>query len=396
MNTLKHFLFLLYIFLLCFERFNPFGIPDFTLAKGTAVALAAIAVLFYPKNLSLRGIKQFFIPVVLLTAWLILVSEIWIIKGIDSDRFINMSWTLNIFFFLILINELRLNPRYFDSAAFSFFLSVTTLCLLVAFGIGVEFIEGGRLSFMGANSNTIANWCVYGLCFALYFVLQKKEYGSKRFLLLLSIPLFLIVIGLSGSRGAFIMAFVCFAFFAFFSLKKTKNKIFTLLVIGIVGFIIVQEVLDSELLLNRLQYSLDNRSIGVREDLWERTIAIFKEYPIAGVGYSGFEVMFARGTIWDSSHNIYLEFLAMGGVVGFLMFAYFIYQLAKASWITYRKSGDYFSMILLVVVMIEMGKTGGIQQTKVIWLIFALIIAKMLYLKENENHQSNENSLLNR
>jgi O-antigen ligase len=74
-----------------------------------------------------------------------------------------------------------------------------------------------------------------------------------------------------------------------------------------------------------------------RKDIWAATWEMFKDNPIAGVGFGGYWVavsLYHKGSgesVPQQAHSDYLETLASGGVIGAGLVAVFIFLLVKQS-----------------------------------------------------------------
>jgi O-antigen ligase len=74
---------------------------------------------------------------------------------------------------------------------------------------------------------------------------------------------------------------------------------------------------------------------GARKDTWKATLWMFKAHPIAGVGMGGYWIAVtayhdASGVLTpQEAHNDYLELLASGGLIGFIIGGWFVFAVVK-------------------------------------------------------------------
>jgi O-antigen ligase len=79
-----------------------------------------------------------------------------------------------------------------------------------------------------------------------------------------------------------------------------------------------------------------------RKEIWGATWRMIKEHPVAGVGFGGYWTAIpqyhnASGKLTpQQAHNDYLELLASGGVIGVLLFGWFLFLLVKFARIQLR------------------------------------------------------------
>jgi O-antigen ligase len=84
-----------------------------------------------------------------------------------------------------------------------------------------------------------------------------------------------------------------------------------------------------------------------RVDIWRATWEMFKDHPFAGVGLGGYWAAIpqyhdASGEYTpQQAHNDYLELLASGGLIGFLIFLYFVFALLRRARETLRDADAF-------------------------------------------------------
>lgn len=148
----------------------------------------------------------------------------------------------------------------------------------------------------------------------------------------------------SFTRGAW-LAYAAILLCAFFFFSR-RQKIFSLLIAAILtaGF------LQNTSLINRVT-SIKNvttdQSNSQRLILWQAHVEIFKDHPLIGVGYGQTEKLLPEYykkinhpevTFYSYAHNIYIQALASGGLLGALpLFALYFFML-WLGWHLYRRT----------------------------------------------------------
>lgn len=92
-------------------------------------------------------------------------------------------------------------------------------------------------------------------------------------------------------------------------------------------------------------------AITFRLETWRQALAVFADHPLRGVGLSNLEVIFPRyqsnfleamtlkkNTRVVRAHNEYLQVLADLGLLGAVIFAWFLVSLARLGWKAYRQA----------------------------------------------------------
>lgn len=84
-----------------------------------------------------------------------------------------------------------------------------------------------------------------------------------------------------------------------------------------------------------------------RKEIWAATLEMFKDYPVAGVGFGGYWIAISRyhkgsgSLVPQQAHNDYLETLASGGVLGVVLVLLFIFLLVKQSRLRLREGSTF-------------------------------------------------------
>jgi len=307
-----------------------------------------------------------------------------------SYDFFDFTILLNILLFWVLVNHERLDHGVLLKGMFSFSLGAVLLAFLYNSGIGIEY-NGGRVSVFGDNENAIAVRLSVACLILIYLVLSDDLLIKNwRYLLLLPIPIMLTFMFETGSRKAFI-SFVL-AFFIgilFYKVKVGWHKIFILIAAIVASVYFFKFFLVTDVLYNRMQSLREEVDLGGREELWTRIVPFIQDNIIWGRGKTGYHKFSIQtfGVI-KSPHNVLLEVLAYTGIIGFLMFFYFIVKSTWQSYLSYKRTGFLLPFLLLIPCW---GLIFGGQALdwKLFWATFAFAVSTIFCKVKNENSLCN-------
>jgi hypothetical protein len=267
---------------------------------------------------------------------------------------------------------------------------------LVALGTGTT---GGRLDGVGGSgiddSNTLGMHAAAIAVVGAMLIFVKRDW--RRYAALVSVPLILNTVVLTGSRGAFLALFM--GGVTIFALRPKENTrlFYSLAFLGIVGFGIVasetfwERMKTLEAAVNK-EETMDNSAEG-RIVQMKAGIHMFVGHPL-GVGHRGFATLspqyldpiYLTETGARSSHNTFISTLVEQGFPGAIMFSMLWLWVLKSCvvarrWANARRPLLDVSMMAaacagLVVVFIG-GQFADFLKTEVqVWLL--ALVASLL------------------
>ncbi len=375
---------LLFVFSLGFEYWDPLGIRHFfTVTKFTALLYFLLSFLDIKNNFALRKKDR----IIILSAFgywftLFIISLISTIfyPGIDID--FHMPILQLVFLFWLIYNDLNRQPTLRVKLLLSFIIGIGFVSVLTSLGIGLgigsgeELYEGARLYFFGMNPNTVGNLTALVLFGVISIVFAPKNiYGKWKYLLLLLVPNLLMLIGMSGSRGALVMVFAGFTVLFLFRKTNVFNKIITILI----GIFILSFLYDYFLQFDTIQGRLGSnvQSIGGRTGIWKAAIDIFYNSPLFGVGSGYNHEMTLRYGEAKSTHNFFLFVLTRTGIIGLSFVLIYHLRILKNAFNNYRITNNVQDLIFFLIIILILSKSGGIETAKYIWLFYAIIGANV-------------------
>ncbi|WP_347375009.1 O-antigen ligase family protein [Aequorivita sp. Q41] len=375
----------LFVFSLGIEYWDPFGFRNiFTITKFAGLLYAFFSFFDIKRNFAITKQNKLLVySSLILWFWLTFVTLISS-SLIGEDIFLFLGVLQVIILFWLVFNDVMNNPKVRNYVFLSFISGIVFISILLSFGIGIEDnkgdlindIDNTRIYFMGMNPNRIGDLAAIAVLLVFSIVFSGKNSNKLRYLLLITIPSLLSIIGFSGSRGSFILVFLGLG--VFFMLKKSKafQKIL-FIIIGVVSGVLINNFMSNfDLLQKRLASSLNSGEAGGRIEIWEDVFNIIQENLIFGVGHGGYGFKMAQiyGVPKDS-HNLFLFVWAVGGTIGLVILLIFYTKVFKNSWFNLRINGDATNMMILAAALLIVFKSGGAIDLKVIWLMLACITA---------------------
>lgn len=126
-----------------------------------------------------------------------------------------------------------------------------------------------------------------------------------------------------------------------------------------------------------------------RLDIWEKSIQLFKENPIMGVGYIVFPYL---GYELGDTHNMYMKVLAEQGIIGMIIFLMLFWLALKSAWRLYKDSSDdllkglglgFLGCIVATMTTNIFGdRWTYLQLAAYFWVFLALVVRGNIITKE--------------
>lgn len=171
---------------------------------------------------------------------------------------------------------------------------------------------------------------------AIFFTLALISITDSRFqkrLLMLSLPLLLLMLGLTGSRGG-MLAFLIGIIISTFLFMKKKSFLFLAIICFFVIFLSALILTGVEIPgVNRLKdlFSPENTTVTMRLAFWGYALNLLARTWGLGVGPYGYNYLgeLEYSSAFSGAHNIFLSILADYGFIGFVLFVIFLIQMAR-------------------------------------------------------------------
>jgi len=302
-------------------------------------------------------------------------------------------------------------------------LLVSVYALLQIFGFDfITWAEPAKITGRAVSSfgqpNYLACWLVIVLPFSAYlFKTSKNKKGSIFWGLVFLFELAALLS--TGSRSVFLVFLVISIIWLFWFLNQQK-KLSTkkILIISLSGIAILVLFLVSLALsnLNRFQEFTDFKkgSIYVREELYNSGWQAFLKKPLLGYGlenqteaYAGaykidWAIYSRPNTYSDRAHNLILDTMLTGGVIGLVVFLYFLYWVYANLFKAYKEDkNNYLPAFLLwslTVYLVSLLFNFSVTVTNIyFWLIVGLsliVIDKPIFVWQSKTKKINLLSLV--
>jgi len=210
------------------------------------------------------------------------------------------------------------------------------------------------------HKNVFGNYLVLLLLITIG-QLENIQYRPYRVFLGFIIGLFVLTLGLSLSRSAWVAFLVAASLFIFI---KRRSKRVILGAIALTLFFLVaitvhhvgrERIIDHT---TRKLWELKFDEVsGGRKKYYQSTALIVKQYPIFGIGLNNFknryhEFINAPPNVTLNAHNQYLNILAEQGLLGFFIFIVFVAYLIRLAISNINKGGNEFYALAIFAYLI--------------------------------------------
>jgi len=93
---------------------------------------------------------------------------------------------------------------------------------------------------------------------------------------------------------------------------------------------------------------------GGRLELWQNTMALIGDFFVTGSGFGTYLHIFPgyktilSDKIFHHAHNDYLELISDGGIIGFILVAWFVFTILRTGWRMVQKRRDLYSVLVTI------------------------------------------------
>lgn len=232
-----------------------------------------------------------------------------------------------------------------------------------------------RYAAGGADPNDLAMVLALALPMAWYLGMTYRQ-PLLRWVCRAYLPVAVVAIGLSGSRGGMVATTVALLFVPLSMTRLSPGRLASAMVmLGVAGALAVVYV--PETLVERLSTigtELEGGRIGGRGKLWKAGLQAFAYQPVAGYGTARFKMAITPilGGMSQVAHNSFISVLVEQGLVGFLlymaMFVAVFRSVMKLPTLERR-----FALVLLTTLVVAMLPLTW-EDRRPVWVILALLM----------------------
>jgi O-antigen ligase len=335
------------------------------LALGSALVVAVVTGRF-------RRWHTFHVAALLFVTWL--VCLLFIIQG--AGDLPNTFWTF-VQLFLVLWMTWELAPSW-----------ERLVNLLVAYVLGAHVAAldtvwmfrrtAGTLTRYaagGGDANDLAMTLALALPMAWYVGMTHRR-SLMRWVCRAYLPIGLLAIGLTGSRGGMITTMVALMIVPLTMLRLSPGRrtvaIGLLVLAGTLAAVYVPERIVERLA--TVSTEVEGGSLSGRAKMWRAGLLAFVEKPVTGYGPGGFRgaVRPYLGSETQVAHNSYISVLVEEGLVGFVLYT----TMVGLVWLAVLRLPTLerrFALVLLATLAVAMLPLTW-EEHKQVWFILAVLL----------------------
>jgi len=232
-----------------------------------------------------------------------------------------------------------------------------------------------RFAAGGADPNDLAMVLALGLPMAWYLGMTYRQpllrWGCRAYL-----PIAVVAIGLTGSRGGMIATTVALLFVPLSMTRLSPGRLVSsmvmLCVAGALAVAYVPETIVERLF--TIGTELQGGHIGGRAKLWKAGLEAFAHEPVAGYGTGHFKTAISPmlGEATQVAHNSFISVLVEQGIVGFLLYMTML-VLVFLSVMKLPTLERRFALILLATLGVAMLPLTW-EDRRAVWVILAILL----------------------
>lgn len=235
-------------------------------------------------------------------------------------------------------------------------------------------IAEGRYTASGFNENEIGVILALSLVMSGYLLAKNARLQP---VWLLHLPICVLAICLTGSRGSFLAMLTALLMlpFGLASLSRTQKR-FALSGLGLIALAAVGFVPQPTWQrIGTIGSEVSEGTLTKRTYIWDAGLAVYREHPIVGVGAGAFGAsVYSKLDIPYVAHNSYLSVLVELGIVGAVLFAML---LASLFWSAAQlPSPDSRAWIILLLTWAVAVFSLTWEHRKPTWLLFGLLMSR--------------------
>lgn len=251
---------------------------------------------------------------------------------------------------------------------------------VIAFGTWHSFVTnssayGDRYVAANYDPNIAGMTFAIGVVMAWYLHLRTET--RLKWLYAAFIPVASVAVLLTASRGAFATLLVALIIIpATASYNRRGTVAATALVLAALSFVLLRGLVPQSSW-QRVAGTWSEIRAGEmsgRRAEWSVGWSVFKESPVVGVGTGAFRAATGRKGSFGLAHNVYLTFLAEGGIIGFALFAGTVLTVLSQI-LRLAPPRKAFYIVVFATTGVSM-LSSPMEWSKVVWFVFALAAAE--------------------
>jgi O-antigen ligase len=228
---------------------------------------------------------------------------------------------------------------------------------------------------VGGDANDLAMGLALALPMAWYLAMAHRR-PILKWICRGYIPVGLMGIGLTGSRGGMIVSVVALLFIPLSMTKLTPGRLaMAIATLGLAGSLAVAYIPDR--IVERLASTtteVQDLRVGGRFKLWVAGLKVFSVQPVWGYGTSSYKSAIEPylGDAAQVAHNSFISVLVEEGMIGLFCFAAMLLSVFLALWRLPRLERR-FTLVLFCALGLAMSPLTW-EDSKVAWFVMAVLM----------------------
>ena len=240
---------------------------------------------------------------------------------------------------------------------------------------GLDAIDAIRFSGAGADPNELGLVMVLTIPMA-YYLSATAPTRLSRLLWLSPMPLYIVGVVLTVSRGAFITTVVALLGISIWHVTSSSRMRLAPLIAGVLLLALGLFLMPKASLerIGTIESEISTGRIGKRMLIWSAGMELFRERPMTGIGAATFsnavQPLLGRDL---AAHNVYVSVLTETGIIGFLIFSLALITCFITAMHLDSSERALWLMVMVIWCIGVMSLTW--EYKKVTWSLFGLLIA---------------------
>lgn len=344
-----------------------------TACRLAGIASAVVATTYLITTGKIRSLK---LPHVLMAAF-VLWGTFTYLWTVDQDLTLDRIATLlQLFAMVWLMWQLAQGEREQFSLMQSFVLGcyVGAIDTFVGLYTG-RVIDVFRVTATNANPNELGILLGFAVPLAIYLSIRGR--GPMVWVNRLYMPVALVAIFLTASRGALLTASTSLLLVPWSFQKLTRKQKVALVALALVTVVAAVIIVPGESWqrFSTLQSEINGGTFSHRTDIWRAGLEVYRDHPIIGIGAGAYPT--AIQPIYGSAiiaHNTALSILVENGAIGLLIFVALMFTLISSARHLPPLSRKVWMIVLLAW---SVGVCGGTwEYRKATWFLFGLLLTQ--------------------
>lgn len=341
------------------------------IGKLTGMTALGLALLAATINGRIRRVHPFHIAALLFVMWAGFTQMLFAHAG---DQLSSKFWTyVQLLLVLWMMWEIALSRRSHQGLLLAYVLGAY---LVAADTIRVSHTQAGlmrRYAAGDADPNGVAMMLALALPMAWYLGATYRQ-PALRWLSRAYLPVGIVAIGLTGSRGGMLATIVALLIVPLSMTRLTPGRLATAIaLLALAGTLAVVYVPDK--IVQRLATTsseVEELRLGGRFSIWVAGVKAFTQRPVMGYGTGGFKGAVRPYGIMQVAHNSFLSVLVEQGLVGLLLYL----GMLVAVFLAIRRLPRLerrFALVLLATLVVAMLPLTW-EDNKVVWFVLPVLL----------------------